>query len=154
MALVTARTEPDYAALAFSAAGGGYGGRWGGGAPGLTPLTISPRQRLDDVMAAMSKIPMGGTDCALPMVWAAKQRVPVDTFVVYTDNETWAGNVHPTVALDRYRQTMGIDARVIVVGMTATEFTIADPNRADMLDVVGFDTAAPGVMTDFARGAL
>ena len=154
MALVTARTEPDYAALAFSAAGGGYGGRWGGGAPGLTPLKISPRQRLDDVMAAMSKIPMGGTDCALPMVWAAKQRVPVDTFVVYTDNETWAGNVHPTVALDRYRQTMGIDARVIVVGMTATEFTIADPNRADMLDVVGFDTAAPGVMTDFARGAL
>ncbi len=103
-------------------------------------------------MTAMQRIPMGGTDCALPMLWAAKQRVEVDTFVVYTDNETWAGNVHPAVALDRYRQAMGIAARLIVVGMTATEFSIADPNRADMLDVVGFDSAAPGVMTDFARG--
>ncbi|THF85795.1 TROVE domain-containing protein [Deinococcus sp. KSM4-11] len=154
MALVTARTEPAYSALAFSAAGGGYGGRWGGGTPGLTPLTLSARQRLDDVMTAMSKIPMGGTDCALPMLWAAKNKVPVDTFVVYTDNETWAGNVHPTVALDQYRQTMGIGARLIVVGMTATEFTIADKDRADMLDVVGFDTAAPGIMTAFARGEL
>ncbi|WP_309570183.1 RNA-binding protein Rsr [Deinococcus sp.] len=154
MALVTARTETDYAALAFSSAGGGYGGRWGGGTPGLTPLTISPRQRLDDVMTAMQKIPMGGTDCALPTLWAAKQRVPVDTFVVYTDNETWAGNVHPTVALDQYRQKMGIAARVIVVGMTATEFTIPDPNRDDMLDIVGFDTAAPGIMTAFARGEM
>ncbi|PNY82228.1 RNA-binding protein Rsr [Deinococcus koreensis] len=154
MALVTARTESAYSALAFSAAGGGYGGRWGGGTPGLTPLTISPRQRLDDVVGAMQKIPMGGTDCALPMLWAAKHGLAVDTFVVYTDNETWAGDVHPTVALDRYRQTMGIGARLIVVGMTATGFTIADPDRADMLDVVGFDSAAPGVMAGFARGEL
>ncbi|CAM3702992.1 TROVE domain-containing protein [Deinococcus frigens] len=88
MALVTVRTEPTYLALAFSSAGGGYGGRWGGGTPGLTPLTLSPRQRLDDVVAAMQKIPLGGTDCALPMLWAARQGVEVDTFVVYTDNET------------------------------------------------------------------
>ena len=96
----------------------------------------------------------GATDTARPMLWAAEQGVKVDTFVVYTDNETWAGNVHPTVALDRYRQKTGIAARLIVVGLTATKFTIADPNRADMLDVVGFDTAAPAVMTDFARGEV
>ncbi|MFD1732242.1 TROVE domain-containing protein [Deinococcus malanensis] len=30
MSLVTARTEPQYTALAFSAAVGGYGGQWGG----------------------------------------------------------------------------------------------------------------------------
>lgn len=78
----------------------------------------------------------------------------VDTFVVYTDNETWAGGVYPTVALDQYRQKTGIGARLIVVGMTATEFTIADPTRADMLDVVGFDAAAPWVMTAFARGEV
>jgi 60 kDa SS-A/Ro ribonucleoprotein len=39
-----------------------------------------------------------------------------------------------------------------VVGMTATEFTIADPSDAGMLDVVGFDAAAPAVMADFSRG--
>lgn len=85
-----------YTALAFSAAGGDYGGQWGGSTPGLTPLTLSPCQRLNGVMTVMRKIPMGGTDCALPMLWAARQGVAVDTFVVYTDNETWAGQIHPS----------------------------------------------------------
>jgi 60 kDa SS-A/Ro ribonucleoprotein len=35
--------------------------------------------------------------------------------------------------------------------MTATEFSIANPDDAGMLDVVGFDTAAPAVMADFIR---
>ena len=41
---------------------------------------------------------------------------------------------------------------LIVVGMLANPFTIADPTDAGMMDVVGFDTAAPAVMADFARG--
>jgi 60 kDa SS-A/Ro ribonucleoprotein len=36
--------------------------------------------------------------------------------------------------------------------MTATGFSIADPSDPGMLDVVGFDAAAPQVMADFARG--
>ena len=36
--------------------------------------------------------------------------------------------------------------------MTATEFSIADGDDAGMLDVVGFDSAAPAVMADFVRG--
>ena len=100
----------------------------------------------------MDGLPFGGTDCALPMVWALRNRIEVDTFVVYTDNETWAGNVHPFQALAEYRHRMGRAARLVVVGMTATGFTIADPSDPGMLDVVGFDTAAPQVMADFARG--
>ena len=69
---------------------------------------------------------------------------------VYTDSETWAGKIHPKQALDQYRQKMGIPAKVVVVGMTATEFSIADPNDAGMMDVVGFDTAAPNLIRDFA----
>jgi 60 kDa SS-A/Ro ribonucleoprotein len=41
---------------------------------------------------------------------------------------------------------------LIVVGMTANQFTIADPSDPGMLDVVGFDIAAPQVMTDFSAG--
>jgi len=33
-------------------------------------------------------------------------------------------------------------------------FTIADPNDPGMLDVVGFDTAAPQLIADFAAGRL
>lgn len=152
MALVTARTEPRYTALAFSAAAGGFGGQWGGGESGLTPLTFSARTRLDDAVNAMKAVPMGGTDCALPMLWATRHKVEADVFVVYTDNETWAGRVQPVVALREYREKMGLDARLIVVGMTATRFSIADPTDAGMLDLVGFDSAAPHVMTEFAAG--
>jgi 60 kDa SS-A/Ro ribonucleoprotein len=38
--------------------------------------------------------------------------------------------------------------------MTATGFSIADPRDAGMLDVVGFDTAAPNLIADFCRGEL
>jgi 60 kDa SS-A/Ro ribonucleoprotein len=152
MAMVTAKTEQSFVCVAFTAASGGYGGQWGGGDPGMMPLSISPRQRLDDVLKTVDGLPFGGTDCALPMIWATKNKVPVDTFVVYTDSETWAGKVHPFQALAEYRQKMGRGAKLIVVGMTATGFTIADPTDPGMLDVVGFDTAAPQVMADFARG--
>ncbi len=137
MALVTAKTEKQHCFVGFTGS--------------LTPLRISPRQRLDDVMRAVEGLPFGRTDCALPMIWARENRVEIDTFVVYTDNETWAGNVHPYQAIRDYRQKMGRAAKLVVVGMTATGFTIADPNDAGMLDVVGFDAAAPQVMADFGR---
>ena len=117
----------------------------------LRPLTISPAQRMDDVLRTISNLPFGGTDCALPMIWAQKNKVKVDVFAVYTDSETWFGGVHPIQALNSYRQATGIAAKLIVVGMVANKFTIADPSDAGMLDVVGFDLAAPGVMSDFAR---
>lgn len=135
MALVTANTEPQYITMGFS--------------DKLVPLGISPRQRLDDVLRIVDQTEMEGTDCALPMVWALQNKVPVDVFVVYTDGETWYGDIHPAQALREYRQRMGIPAKLIVVGMVANNFSIADPNDGGMLDVVGFDTATPQVMSDF-----
>jgi 60 kDa SS-A/Ro ribonucleoprotein len=44
---------------------------------------------------------------------------------------------------------VGIGAKLVVIAMTSNGFTIADPNDAGMLDVVGFDTATPAVITDF-----
>ena len=151
MSLVTAATEQNHAFVAFTAAAGGYGGQWGGGQSGITPLAISARQRLDDVVREVSRLPMGGTDCALPMIWAQKERCDFDTFVIYTDNETWAGSVHPAQALRAYREARGIPAKLVVVGMTSNGFSIADPKDAGMMDVVGFDTATPPVISDFAR---
>ncbi len=74
------------------------------------------------------------------MLWALENDVEADAFVIYTDSETWAGAIHPVEALARYRQKTGIPARLIVVGMTSNGFSIADPNDAGMLDVVGFST--------------
>jgi 60 kDa SS-A/Ro ribonucleoprotein len=145
MALVTAATEEHHRFVAFTSASFHLDRH----AAMLTSLTISPRQRLDDVVRSISNLPFGGTDCALPMLEARKQRWPVDAFIVYTDNETWAGKIHPAQALRQYRDRMGIDAKLVVVAMTSNGFSIADPNDAGMLDVVGFDTATPRVTSDF-----
>jgi 60 kDa SS-A/Ro ribonucleoprotein len=149
MALVTAATEPNHRFVAFT--NGNYPSlhsRYGYNS-GLSPLAISPRQRLDDVVRATAALPFGGTDCALPMVEALRHRWPVDVFAVYTDNETWAGDIHPAQALREYRERMGIAAKLVVVAMASNGFTIADPDDAGMLDVVGFDAAAPSVIANF-----
>ena len=52
-------------------------------------------------------------------------------------------------ALRAYRERMGIPAKLVVVGMTSNGFSIADPDDAGMLDVVGFDTATPQVISEF-----
>lgn len=151
MAMIVAAVERDHVFVAFTSADGGYGGKWGGGTSRITNVSLSPRQRLDDVVAQVGALPMGGTDCALPMIWAQDNRVDVDTFVVYTDNETWAGDVPPARALREYRDARGLPSKLVVVGMTSNGFSIADPNDAGMLDVVGFDTSTPPVLADFAR---
>ncbi len=135
MALVTASVESQYHTFGFCNQ--------------FVPLSISPRQRLDDVLKTIGGLRFGGTDCSLPMLYALQNSIPVDVFVVYTDSETWAGHIHPFQALQQYRQKTGIPAKMIVVGMTATEFSIADSDDGGMLDVVGFDTATPQVMSEF-----
>lgn len=138
MAMVTARREPQHMFTAFSHT--------------LVGVKLTARQNLATVLKILRGIPMGGTDCSLPMKEALANKIPVETFVIYTDNETYAGVPHPVQALKRYREVMGIPAKLIVVGLTATKFTIADPKDGGMLDVAGFDSAAPAVMAAFAKG--
>lgn len=137
MALVTAATEPNYCVMGFSGQ--------------FVPLAITPRQRLDDAIRAVSGLPFERTDCAVPMLHALRHGLEVDTFVIYTDSETWCGSIHPVQALRQYRERTGINAKLVVVGMVANQFSIADPNDAGMMDVVGFDAAVPQVIADFSR---
>lgn len=139
MALVTMATEPASHLFGFNG--------------NMVPVPVTSGMRLDAACAAVANLPFGTTDCALPMIDAKTRKLPVDVFVIYTDNETWVGDVHPFVALKEYRQATGIPAKLAVVGMTATGFTIADPSDAGMLDVVGFDTATPGLLNWFVGGS-
>jgi len=158
MALVMLAVERHVEVVGFHAGRGGWvahrRGRFQGRADALTPLPLSARQRLDDAVRRVSDLPFGGTDCALPMRYALERGRAVDTFVIYTDSETGPGDVHPVQALRDYRRASGIDARLVVVGMVSNGFSIADPADAGMLDVVGFDTATPQLIGDFARGAV
>lgn len=137
MSMVTLRTEPQAYVMAF--------------ADKMIDLKLSKTMRLDDVVERCEDSEAGGTDCSAPMRDARERNIPVDVFVVYTDNDTNAGQrEHPIQALDRYRQATGIAAKLAVVSMVANKHSIADPNDAGTLDIVGFDASAPAILAEFA----
>jgi 60 kDa SS-A/Ro ribonucleoprotein len=103
------------------------------------------------VIRYMDRLPATATDCSLPIRWASQNKVPVEIFHVYTDSETFAGPIHPHQALVKLRNELGVPAKLAVVGMISNGFTIADPNDAGMIDVVGCDTATPNLLAEFAR---
>lgn len=118
---------------------------------------IRPEMTIQDAIKA-TDVPFGATDCALPMTEALKMYthsgIVFDVFCVYTDNETYAPNIHPQVALEQYRKATGVDAKLIVVGMVANQLTIADPKDKNTLNLAGFDTSTPELISLFIRGLI
>jgi 60 kDa SS-A/Ro ribonucleoprotein len=119
----------------------------------IDPATGLPTMTIDDALKLV-EMPFSSTDCALPMIRALETREKVDAFVIYTDSETYMGKIHPQAALEEYRRVMGIDAKLIVVGMTSNCLTIADPKDLNTLNLAGFDTATPRLINDFISGGL
>ena len=138
MSMAFVRTEPQVHVTGFSTS--------------LMDLTFMRKtESLTGVLKAMENLPFGGTDCSLPMIYAAKNKMEVDVFQVYTDSETYAGSIHPSQALAQYRQKMGINAKLVVCGMVSNGFTIADPRDVGMIDVVGADSSLPDIIREFSR---
>lgn len=139
MAMATMRVEKNYWVGGFNTT--------------MSELKISPKMTLDQVMYVTRRFRWGGTDCSLPMLTAMEKKMhSVDGFLIITDNDTWAGRVHPSEALKRYREKTGVNSKLIVAGTLASPFTIADPNDPGMLDLVGFDSACPALIADFVAG--
>ena len=114
-------------------------------------LSISPKQRLDDVVRTLESQGGGGTDLSLPMQYALRKKLKVDAFVIATDSESWAG-VHPVLALKAYRERINPNARMVSIQMTATPPTNNDPNDRLSLDCIGFDTVTPEIAASFIKG--
>lgn len=165
LALVTVATEPETHVIGFTGGRSGYSygygrgnafpkggsGRLGNSVSNLDSA-VDPNRRLDDVISQISGLPFGSTDCSLPMLYALENGLRPDVFLVITDNETWAGEMQPHEALEKYRRETGIDAKLIVLATSPTRSTITDPNDVNSLDIVGFDSAAPAIVSAFARG--
>jgi len=135
MALAVVKNQPNY---------------WiGGFNTKMSELKITPNMRLDKVLEVMNRFNWGGTDCAQVYLHASAMGMKVDRFVSITDSETWAGGVQPVQALRDYRKKFNPGAKGVVIGTSVSEFTIADPKDAGMLDVAGFDSAAPQIIANF-----
>ncbi len=136
IAMQIARTEPNHYILGFG--------------NGLMDIGVTPAMRLDQVVNQIARVPATSTHIGLPMVWAEQNKVPVDTFVVLTDNEVNRGP-HPHKALQNHRRATGKNSKLAVLAMTATEFTVADPSDSGMMDCAGLDGNVPNVLADFMR---
>jgi len=135
-------------------------------------VSINPNERLESVMQKIQDNNFGSTDCAQPMIKALEmwkktkgKSGAYDAFIIYTDNESYYGSIHPIDALNEYRKVTGIDARMIVVATTATQFTIGyhqnilDPmnpknNNPLCLNIAGFDLAGPQLIRNFLMGNI
>ena len=115
----------------------------------MSVLLITASTILNEAFEEVYKSNFGGTDCASTMLDVAKNNIMVDAFIIITDNETWEEDIHPVQALQQYRSRINPKARMIVIGITSTGFSIADPSDMLSLDVTGFDTNAPSVIAEF-----
>jgi 60 kDa SS-A/Ro ribonucleoprotein len=86
------------------------------------------------------------------MRWALQRRADFDGFAIYTDGQTWAGPEHPVQAMAAYRGARVLLAKMVSVAFVGYGHGLVDGSDAGMLDVVGFDTAAPTLIGGF-RGA-
>lgn len=141
MAMVTLRVEKEWCTVI------GFGTQ-------VHDLKISRRDRLDTVMTKMSNWDGGRTDCSVPMKWARTNKVDIDAFFSYTDNETWAGRAHPSQELKNYRDQFGRNAKFVCCAVTASDYSISDPADPHSLDIAGFDAATPSIMSEFVVGSL
>lgn len=116
-------------------------------------LNISARSSMREVLDRISNLSGNGTDCALPMVWARQANVRADAFVLVTDGQTWAGNIHPAHALQEYRRATGIPAKLFVIYTAATATSLADPKDGGSAVASGFDARLPLVVNAFLGGA-
>lgn len=138
-AMVFIRTEKNYDIRGFDTK--------------FVDLTITAKDTLESATKKANRGLGGGTDCALPMIFALEKKLNVDCFTVITDNETWAGKIQPSQALVTYRQKRNKpNAKLAVIATAPTSFSIADPKDPGMMDFVGFDSNVPVLLADFMRG--
>jgi 60 kDa SS-A/Ro ribonucleoprotein len=156
VALSIAKVEKNYDIVGFTA-GRGHGRGYAtyqdiSDSNGLTELTLSPRQRMEDALRVLNRADFGATDCALPFTWALEKKAYYDAVLVLTDNETWAGPIKVDQALRDYRAQINPQARFMALAFTATGYSVADENDRLSLNISGLDSAVPTLVTNFIRG--
>jgi len=138
-AMITVRADPQSLILGFNT--------------GCWKLPISPRQRLDDIMSLIGA--GGGTDYTQPIQYAMRNDLrDVDAFVLYGDEETWAGSSHLCQAIEAYRRFSGKPTKLVVVGICSTATRISDPTDPLSLNVVGMSANMPKVIEAFLSHLL
>jgi 60 kDa SS-A/Ro ribonucleoprotein len=121
----------------------------GGFSHSFVDLKISKKDNLQSALEKTNNSSFGGTNPGAAIEYAIKHKIDTDVFVFITDNEVNSGS-HPSQYLKQYRKVMNKpNCKMIVIGLTATKFTIADPKDPLMLDIAGFSPDITSIISNF-----
>lgn len=108
-------------------------------------MTITKRTGITSLM----NVSGGGTNLAAPMEWAANEKIDTDAFVILTDDETWAGKIHPSQAFARYRRERNKAVKLVCCSMAASHANIVDGTDPLQFGTAGLDAHVPVLVSDF-----
>jgi 60 kDa SS-A/Ro ribonucleoprotein len=138
-AYVIARTEPNARLVAFDTRPLPFDFDGVEGLAAIKAKSTELRKRLG-----------GGTDVSMPILHATQGAyMDVDAFVCLTDDESWAGSIHPIEALGRYREKSGRPTKLVSVAFVGHGYSVVPQDDAGSMSVVGFDEQAPAIIADF-----
>jgi 60 kDa SS-A/Ro ribonucleoprotein len=140
MALVTAKAEKNYEIRGFSTQ--------------FIDLGISRRDSFSSALKKASSNNFGATDASVAYDWAIKNRFKADVICFWTDNESWAGRKHPSVALKEYREKINPNVKAVYVTLTPYRISLVDPKDQQSWDLAGFDPGVPRLIQMLANGEL
>ncbi len=106
------------------------------------------RTSYDDVLRKLNR--SGSTDCGQAFRYALDKKLDLDAIIIYTDNETWAGNRASHDLLAEYRRKFNKDVKVIEVAMVYNTFTNY-PTDKNVIRTVGYDSNIPELITRFIK---
>lgn len=127
IAMVAARTEPDCTVVSFDDA----------------IRAVETAGNDVETIANALAFGAGGADASVPIEDARTRRIPVDAFLIVTGD----GSPYPVEALRRYRGEMGIAAKLIMMAPASAKMPDAEDSL--QLNIAGFDSAVPGVISRF-----
>ncbi len=107
-----------------------------------------------DTITYVCSYPSGNTDISSPLFRAMQDVPDADAVVLITDNETWKNKQPIHVVMDRYRAITKKPTKLIVIGLTATRYTVADPNDPYAYNIAGFSTTVPDVLSSLLGAAV
>lgn len=136
LAMTAVRTEPNTHVFGF--------------ADRFIELGINSSDSLESAANKAHRSNFGSTNTGLAIEYAIKHKLDVDAFVVITDNEVNNGR-HNSTVIKEYRRSMSKPkAKQIVLATEVNNFTIADPNDPYQIDIPGFSSDVPAVISSFA----
>ncbi|MTJ07605.1 MULTISPECIES: TROVE domain-containing protein [unclassified Anabaena] len=140
MALVTAKAEKNYAIRGFSTQ--------------FKDLDITAKDSFSSAVRKASNQNFGGTDASVAYDWMIKNKFKADVVCFWTDSESWAGNKHPSQALQEYRKKINPHVKAVYVTLTPYRISLVDPKDPLSWDLAGFDPSIPRIIQMLANDDL